>query len=163
MSGVQFQGLESPWNWFLVLEGPWFFIELDQKISTLISFKLNENQWKQVFKWTDYKLLEMLTKWVKTLVFCSQCSLVTLPGPYFEISRTFFFISIYLQPSKMFVSKAICFGYKHMQKCQKMRLWKHLQAGCLLCIRGSMNMWKVLEKSFNFWPEKVYDPCKSDL
>ena len=72
----RFQGLESTWNWFLVLESPWIFSEQDWKVLMLISFKVNERHWKLMIRYTEYKILEMLTKCLKTLVFCSQYPLV---------------------------------------------------------------------------------------
>ena len=56
ISEVQFQGLESTWNWFLVLESPWFFIEQDWKVLMLTSFKVNEGHWKQ---WSDTQSIKL--------------------------------------------------------------------------------------------------------
>ena len=90
ISGVQFQGLESTWNWFLVLESPWIFIEQDWKVSILISFKVNEGHWKLMFRYTEYKILKMLTKCVNTLVFCSWCPVVTHTRPLSNYCRAMF-------------------------------------------------------------------------
>ena len=64
ISGVQFKCLESTWNWFWFLNVLDLFIKQNQKISTLISFW---SKWKQMFRYTENNILEMLTKCVKTL------------------------------------------------------------------------------------------------
>ena len=43
-----------------------------------------------MIRYTEYKILEMLTKCVKTLVFCSQCSLVTHACPLSNLCRVMF-------------------------------------------------------------------------
>ena len=72
ISGVLFQGLEITWNWFFVLESPWFFIEQDWKILMFISFKWNESQWKQLFMTGNQSI-----KFLKCFETCTQGPLVT--------------------------------------------------------------------------------------
>ena len=72
ISGVLFQGLEITWNWFFVLESPWFFIEQDWKILMFISFKWNESQWKQMFTTGKQSI-----KFMKCLLMCNL-----YPGPF---------------------------------------------------------------------------------
>lgn len=46
ISRVWFQGLECTWNWFSVLDFLWTML----KKITFISFKVDEGQWKQMFR-----------------------------------------------------------------------------------------------------------------
>ena len=75
--------------------------------------KASENK----FSGKQYKILEMITKCVKILAFCYQCSLVTLAHVHGATATS---------------AQQTSFN---------------------------VGSWKVLEKSLNFWPEKVYEPC----
>ena len=82
ISGVQFQGLESTWNWFLVLESPQFFYWTRSKNRMLLrQVKASENKCSGEQGIT----FSMLTKCVKTCLFCSHCSLSLLLHMYMYV------------------------------------------------------------------------------
>ena len=62
ISGVWFKGLESTWNWFWFLNVLDLFIKQNRKISTLISFEVNENKCSGIQKIKFSKCLQNVWK-----------------------------------------------------------------------------------------------------
>ena len=62
ISGVLFQGLEITWNWFFVLESPWFFIEQDWKILNEMKASENNCSWQVIRVLNSWNALKLVPR-----------------------------------------------------------------------------------------------------